>query len=79
MAILIEHFGGKWPFWLSPRQIAIIPVSEKYIDYAKKIESKLLLRDYFVEINSTNFTLNKKIRNAQIEQYNYIVIVGEKE
>lgn len=79
MAILIEHYGGKWPFWLSPRQIAIIPVSEKTQAYAEKLRNKLLLKNYHVDLDDSNFTLNKRIRNNQLEQYNYILVVGEKE
>ena len=79
MAILIEHYGGKWPFWLSPRQIAIIPVSEKFTAYAEKLKNKFLLKNYHVDLDNTSFTLNKRIRKNQLEQYNYILVVGEKE
>ena len=79
IAILCEHFGGKWPFWLSPRQIAIVPVSDKYLDYANKVEKQLSLHNYYVKVITLNATLNKKVRVAQMAQYNYILVVGEKE
>jgi len=65
MAILIEHFGGKWPFFISPRQVCIIPVNvAKYGGYAKKIRDKLSLQGYYVELDDSSLTLNKRIRNA---------------
>jgi threonyl-tRNA synthetase len=79
LAILCEHTGGKWPFWLSPRQVIICPVSEKFLDYAERVYYRLQLEGYTVEIDRTNVTLNKKIRNAQIAQFNYIAVVGEQE
>lgn len=63
----MEHFGGKWPFWLSPRQVAIVPVSQKHEDYAKLIEGLLRQEGYHAEVDQTNNTLNKKIRNAQLD------------
>ena len=79
IAILCEHFGGKWPFWLSPRQIAIVPVSDKYMDYAESVEKRMSLEGFFTDVIRINATLNKKVRTAQIAQYNFILVVGEKE
>jgi threonyl-tRNA synthetase len=79
IAILCEHFGGKWPFWVSPRQIAIVPVSDKFLDYADSVEKRLSLEGYFTDVIRLNATLNKKVRTAQMAQYNYILVVGEKE
>jgi threonyl-tRNA synthetase len=79
IAILCEHFGGKWPFWLSPRQIAIVPVSDKFMEYAESVEKRLSLEGYFTDVVKLNATLNKKVRTAQMAQYNYILVVGEKE
>jgi len=78
-AILCEHYGGKWPFWLSPRQICIIPVNPKYNDFANKIAKNYHDKHFCVEIDTSSDKLNKKIRNAQIEQFNFIFVVGEKE
>jgi len=79
LAILCEHTGGKWPFWLSPRQVKVIPISEKFIGYAEAVYERLKFEGYAAELDRTNYTINKKVRNAQIAQFNYIAVVGEKE
>lgn len=66
IAILIEHLGGKWPFWLSPRQAIVCPVSEKFLDYCHKVQLYLHQQGFESKLDRTNVTLNKKIRNAQI-------------
>lgn len=76
-AILTEHYKGKWPFWLSPRQICIIPVNLSCHEYANTI--KQLYLDFNVELDLSDNTLGKKIRNAQVSQFNFIFVVGEKE
>jgi threonyl-tRNA synthetase len=63
MAILIEHLGGKWPFFLSPRQAIICPISEKFADYCESVYLYLHKQGYQVELDLSNLTLNKKIRN----------------
>mmetsp|Transcript_3968 Transcript_3968/g.11898 ORF Transcript_3968/g.11898 Transcript_3968/m.11898 type:complete len:700 (+) Transcript_3968:207-2306(+) len=79
LAIITEHFGGKWPFWLSPRQVCIVPVSEPYIDYGRQVQNKIRARKFFVDVDSSDKTLAKKVREAQLAQYNFILVVGEKE
>ncbi|XP_046857287.1 threonine--tRNA ligase 1, cytoplasmic-like [Xenia sp. Carnegie-2017] len=80
IAILTESFGGKWPLWLSPRQVVVIPVSNKYDDYAEQVQKKLHTAGYRVDTDLDHgSTLNKKVRNAQLSQYNFILVVGEKE
>lgn len=79
LALLCEHFAGKWPFWLSPRQIVVVPVSAKFSDYAEKLKNRLVLEGYFAEVDNSNLTLNKRIRNAQMENFNIILVVGEQE
>lgn len=79
MAVLIEHTAGKWPFWLSPRQVSIVPVALKYLPYAEKVAAAVHAEGFFVDVDSTHHTLNKKVREAQLAQYNYILVVGEKE
>lgn len=79
-AVLLEHTGGKWPFWLSPRQIVIVPVSvAKYLDYANKVRDELHAAGYHVDVNDSKKQLKKKIREAQTDQYNFILVVGEDE
>jgi threonyl-tRNA synthetase len=79
IAILCEHYGGKWPFWLSPRQAVVIPISEKFEAYADRVYNRLVYEGYNVEVDHTNAGINKKVRNAQLAQFNYILVVGEKE
>jgi len=79
LAILVEHYAGKWPFWISPRQASICTVSDKFNEYAEKINSVLTYEGYQVNLDKGGLTLPKKVRNAQIEQYNYILVVGEEE
>jgi threonyl-tRNA synthetase len=79
IAILTESFGGKWPFWLSPRQVIIIPVATVYNDYASRIASSLYDQGIFAETDLSPETLKKKIRNAEIGQWNFIFVVGEDE
>eukprot|EP00286_Rhodomonas_abbreviata_P023657 CAMPEP_0181315692 /NCGR_PEP_ID=MMETSP1101-20121128/15509_1 /TAXON_ID=46948 /ORGANISM="Rhodomonas abbreviata, Strain Caron Lab Isolate" /LENGTH=691 /DNA_ID=CAMNT_0023422913 /DNA_START=22 /DNA_END=2097 /DNA_ORIENTATION=+ len=78
-AILIEHLAGKWPFWLSPRQIAIVPVSQDHQAYALEVQAVLRKDGYFVDVDTSSKTLNKKIRENQLSQYNYILVVGKEE
>ncbi len=79
MGVLIEHFAGKFPLWLSPVQIKIIPVSEKFLDYAKEVEEKFVKADFRVELDERNEKLGYKIREAQLEKVPYVFVVGEKE
>ncbi|KAL9541921.1 threonyl-tRNA synthetase [Mucor bainieri] len=79
MGIVIEHFAGKFPFWLSPRQVQVIPVAAAFKDYAKEIVDKLVALGIFADADLSDNTLNKKIRNAEIAQYNFIFVVGEVE
>merc|ERR1712013_407373 len=79
-AILTENFGGKWPFWLSPRQAMVVPVAPLYNDYAKEIVTMMKAGGFCVEADVDNGnTMNKKVRNAQLAQFNLIFVVGEKE
>jgi len=79
ISILTEHYDGKFPFWLSPKQIMIIPLNDSQIDYAKQVLLKCKENNLYAEIDYSNSTLNKKIRNAQINNWNYFFVVGNKE
>ena len=78
-AILIEHFGGKFPFWLSPRQICICTVNNKVDDFAEKWYLMLKYKGYQVFWERSSLTLQKKVRNAQISQYNFVGVIGQEE
>lgn len=71
-AILTEHFAGKWPFWLSPRQVVVIPVAAPHKEYAKEVAQKLWDAGLYADADLSDSTLPKKVRNGEIAQYNYI-------
>ena len=79
MAILIEHFAGKFPTWLAPLQTYIVPVSEKFNDYAQKIHAKLIDEGIRAQIDLGSETMNKKIKTIRKMRPSYILVVGEKE
>ncbi len=79
MGVLIEHFAGAFPLWLSPTQVTIIPVSEKFDGYAQDVYTQLKARDIRVELDNSNDTLGKRIRKAEQGKTPYILVVGEKE
>lgn len=79
IGILIEHFAGKFPFWLSPVQVKILTISDKYIDYAKEIEMTLKKQDLRCEVDGRAEKIGYKIRAAQLERIPYMLIIGEKE
>ncbi len=76
---LIEHFGGALPLWLSPTQVTIIPISEKVLSYAKKVEKVMVDNDIRAELDHRNERLQKKIRDAEVVKVPYMVVIGEKE
>jgi len=78
-AFLLEHYNGNLPLWLSPMQVAILPVSEKVIRYAQKLEADLKEKGVRVELNNDAESLGKKIRNAEAMKIPYMLVVGEKE
>uniref|UniRef100_A0A6Q2XCR9 threonine--tRNA ligase n=1 Tax=Esox lucius TaxID=8010 RepID=A0A6Q2XCR9_ESOLU len=80
IAILTENYGGKWPLWLSPSQVMVVPVGPTLDEYAQKIRDDFHRGGLMTDVDcDAGCTLNKKIRNAQLAQYNFILVVGEKE
>ncbi len=79
IGIIIEHFAGAFPLWLSPVQVAILPVSDKFNGYAEKILKTLKENGIRAEVDDNNESLGKKIRNAELQKIPYILVVGEKE
>jgi threonyl-tRNA synthetase len=77
LALIIEYFAGAFPFWLAPVQIRIIPISEKHIEYAKKIKKELT--DFRIELDDQNETMGKKIRQGEMQKIPYLLIVGDEE
>ncbi|MCB9186583.1 MAG: threonine--tRNA ligase [Flavobacteriales bacterium] len=79
VAVLLEHCAGKFPLWLTPDQVAILPVSEKYNDHAKKLSNILKNYDLRALVDERNEKVGKKIRDTEVNKVPYMVIVGEKE
>lgn len=79
MAFLIEKYAGAFPTWLSPVQVKVLPISEKHIEYAKDVASKLLQAGVRVEVDSSNESLGKKVRNAKTEKVPYFLVIGDAE
>ena len=79
MAILIEHFSGNFPTWLTPVQVKVLPITEKHLDYAKKVGDRLKEEGIRVEVDERNERLQAKIRDAQLEKVAYMLILGDKE
>ena len=79
IAILTEHFAGKWPFWLSPRQVLVIPVMPSANPYVVEVQKALRERQMHADIDITGNTMQKKIRQGQLAQYNFIFVVGAQE
>lgn len=79
IGILIEHYAGKFPLWIAPVQVKILPISDKFMDYAKKIEKAMYDAKIRVELDDRAEKIGYKIREAQLEKVPYMIIVGEKE
>lgn len=79
MWVMIEHFAGQFPLWLAPQQIRIVPVAEKFNDYAFEVASKIKSKWLRVKVDESEDSFSKKIRNAELDKVCYVVIVWEKE
>lgn len=79
MGVLIEHYAGAFPVWLAPIQVAVIPVSQNYFDYAQKIVSSLIDENIRVKFDKRNEKIGYKIRNWETQKVPYMIIVGDKE
>ncbi len=79
LGVLIEHYGGAFPVWLSPVQVRILPIADRHIKYASKVKERLEKENLRVELDSRNEKIGKKIREAQIEKVPYMLIIGDKE
>ena len=79
MGILIEHYAGAFPLWLSPLQVRVLPIADVHKEYAKEVFKTLKTAGIRVEIDGTNETLGKKIRNSKLEKIPYFLVIGDKE
>ena len=79
MAFLIEHYAGAFPVWLAPVQVMIIPVADRHLDYARKLEAELRSEGVRVKVDARSERMNLKIRQAQLDKVPYMLVVGDKE
>jgi threonyl-tRNA synthetase len=79
MAVLIEHFAGSFPVWLSPVQAVVIPVADRHLDYARGVQEQLAERDLRVEVDDSQNSMQKKIRDNSRQKVPYLLIVGDRE
>jgi len=79
IGFLLEHYAGKLPVWLSPVQVKVLPISDKFLDYAKSVADKLKKSDIRAEVDDRNEKIGKKIRDTELLRVPYMLVVGEKE
>ena len=77
--VLVEHYGGAFPVWLSPVQVMIVPIADRHLDYARKVEAELKADGLRVQIDARSERMNSKIREAQLQKIPYMLVVGDKE
>ncbi len=79
IGILIEHYGGNFPLWLNPRQVAVLPITDDHVGYAEEVKEKMESEGLRVSIDKRTESLSKKVRDAQVKKFNYILVVGDDE
>jgi len=79
VAVLTEHTGGKFPLWLTPVQVVVLPISEKFNDYAAKVAKYLKKQDIRAHVDDRNEKIGRKIRDNELKRIPYLLVVGEKE
>lgn len=79
IGFLLEHYAGKLPLWLSPVQVKVLPISDKFLDYAKTVSQKLKKADIRAEVDDRNEKIGKKIRETELMKVPYMLVIGEKE
>ncbi len=79
LGILIEHYAGKFPLWLSPVQVKILTIADRFNDYGDKAAEQMKQAGLRVEVDKRAESIGKKVREAQLAKINYILVVGEKE
>jgi threonyl-tRNA synthetase len=79
VGIIVENYAGRFPLWLSPIQVALLPIADRHIEFCNKLKEKMEKEDLRVMVDEKTDTMSKKIRNAQLQQINYILVVGDKE
>ncbi|MBT7497281.1 threonine--tRNA ligase, partial [Candidatus Woesearchaeota archaeon] len=79
MGILVEHYSGKFPLWLNPNQVVILPVADRFQEYADKVAQSFREVGIRADVDGRTESISRKVRDAELQHYNYILVVGEKE
>jgi threonyl-tRNA synthetase len=79
LGVIIEHFAGAFPLWLSPVQAVVVPIADRHVDYARQVQARLRAAGFRVEVNDSGDRMNAKIRDAQREKVPYMLVVGDRE
>jgi threonyl-tRNA synthetase len=77
--VLIEHYAGAFPLWLAPVQVGLVPISERHVEYAKKVQLQLQNAGLRVELDARNEKMNAKIRDFTLQKVPYVLVMGDKE
>ena len=79
MSVIIEHFAGAFPLWLAPQQVALIPIADRHVPYAREVAQRLRANEIRVAVDDSNNRMNAKIRDAQMQKVPYMLVVGDRE
>jgi threonyl-tRNA synthetase len=79
IAILIEHFAGAFPLWIAPRQVILLPIADRHVDYARQVQQQLATAGLRVEVDARQEKINYKIREAQLQKVPYMLVIGDRE
>jgi threonyl-tRNA synthetase len=79
MAVVIEHYGGAFPVWLSPVQAVVIPVADRHLDYSREVQERLVEKGLRIEVDDSANSMQKKIRENARQKIPYLLIVGDRE
>ena len=79
VALLIEQYEGRFPLWLAPEQVRVLPIADRHAEYAAQVRSRLTAAGLRARVDGSNQRISYKIRQAQVEQVPYMVVVGDKE
>jgi len=79
IGFLLEHYAGKFPLWLAPLQVKVLPISDKFLDYANSVVQQLKNADIRAEVDDRSEKIGKKIRDTELSKVPYMLIIGEKE
>jgi threonyl-tRNA synthetase len=79
IALLIEHFAGAWPLWLAPVQVVVLPISDRHLDHARRVQDQIAAAGLRVELDDRHEKIGFKIREAQLQKIPYMLVTGDRE